>query len=292
MSQYNSNGAVALMMRRLFILGGLTLIGLFVTLLAVSVITKSPLTTPILRVSTVIQDVMVFILPSIALAMICSRNAPSFLSIDKAPDVRVSLLAVMALIVSAPFQNCIIAWNESLQLPEFMSALERSMVEAEQRASEATTLLMGGTTVGDLVMGILIMGIFAGLSEELFFRGALQRIIARNSRASHAAIWIAAVVFSAFHFQFYGFFPRLLLGVYFGYLVWWSRSLWVPVIVHAINNTFVVTTGWISKCRGIENPVETIGVDSPGLVAVSVAITVAAIFLIYRITHRPDKSVL
>ena len=55
-------------------------------------------------------------------------------------------------------------------------------------------------------------------------------------------IWTAAILFSAFHLQFYGFFPRMLLGAYFGYLLYWSHSIWLPIFAHFINNAIAVIT--------------------------------------------------
>ena len=56
----------------------------------------------------------------------------------------------------------------------------------------------------------------------------------------HTIIWIAAILFSAFHLQFYGFLPRMILGAYFGYLLYWSKSIWIPVFAHFVNNAFAV----------------------------------------------------
>ena len=47
---------------------------------------------------------------------------------------------------------------------------------------------------------------------------------------------LSSLLFSALHLQFYGFFPRFFLGVFFGYLFYWSGSLMYPVIAHALNN--------------------------------------------------------
>ncbi len=84
----------------------------------------------------------------------------------------------------------------------------------------------------------------------IFFRGALQRIMATGGVSAHAAIWIAAFVFSAFHMQFFGFLPRLLIGAFFGYLLWWSGSLWLPVCAHALNNTMALVLEWQRQRRG------------------------------------------
>jgi membrane protease YdiL (CAAX protease family) len=113
--------------------------------------------------------------------------------------------------------------------------------------------MLAGTSWKDLVASLFIVALVAGTGEEFFFRGLLQRILItgwtkqpeNGSLAScpkgviHAVIWIVAFLFSAIHLQFFGFFPRLLLGAWFGYLLWWTGSIWVPVAAHVTITLFL-----------------------------------------------------
>jgi membrane protease YdiL (CAAX protease family) len=127
-----------------------------------------------------------------------------------------------------------------------MAAIEAALRSMEDNASNSVEMMLGPNTIGNLIISVLIVGLLAGFSEELFFRGALQRLLSSRLSTS-AAIWTAAVIFSAMHFQFFGFVPRMLLGAYLGYLLVWSGSIWLPAAVHAFNNImFIVlryTTG-------------------------------------------------
>ena len=111
--------------------------------------------------------------------------------------------------------NWLIHFNEGIHLPESMAGIEQAMRSMEDMAQANVELVQGGAGIGDLIMSILIVGIFAGFCEELLFRGAFVRLLVSMKLNIHAAIWIVAFVFSALHFQFYGFFPRLLLGALF-----------------------------------------------------------------------------
>lgn len=84
------------------------------------------------------------------------------------------------------------------------------------------------------------MALCPAITEEFFFRGALQRLIGKWNPNPHFVIWNAAILFSAFHLQFYGFIPRMLLGAYLGYLLLWTRSIWIPIFAHFINNATAV----------------------------------------------------
>ena len=68
----------------------------------------------------------------------------------------------------------------------------------------------------------------------------LQPLFGQWFRNVHVSIWVVAAVFSALHMQFFGFIPRLVLGGLFGYLYFWSRTIWVPVLAHFINNLIAV----------------------------------------------------
>lgn len=276
----------ATMLRRLFVFICLTLGGMCLVALLISFIVKNPPTAAQLRISTILQDVIVFIFPAVAIAVVSSRLPARFLSLDRVPRVWPMFWAILALIVSAPIQNQIIAWNEAITLPESMASIERWMRAAEESARASAEIIMGGSTVGDLIMGLLVAGILAGLSEELFFRGALQRIFTLSDRHVHAAIWSAAFIFSAMHFQFYGFLPRLLLGAFFGYVVAWSGSLWIAIIVHALNNMMVVVSSWNARRLGVENQLEAIGIDSPLMLAFSLLLTIAALSMLYRCCRK------
>ena len=133
-------------------------------------------------------------------------------------------------------------------------------------------------------MNILIIGVLAGFGEELFFRGTFMRLMTTGRVNPHVAIWTVAVVFSAMHLQFFGFVPRTLLGAYFGYLLYWSRSLWVPIIIHASNNIIYVVWQWAYSVNGNEQtPIDTIGTNGNwSAVVISALLTVAIIICIQR----------
>ena len=130
--------------------------------------------------------------------------------------------------------------NQQMELPAFMEGIEHWMRAQEDEAERVTLLLLSEKGIGALFANLFVVALTAGITEELFFRGALQRILGRWSSNPHLVIWITACIFSAFHIQFYGFLPRMLLGAYFGYLLYWSHNIWIPVFAHFTNNALAV----------------------------------------------------
>lgn len=235
-----------------------------------------------LRIGTVVQDFMVFIIPAIVTAMVASRLPARLLAVDRWPGWGGVLLTLLAMCVSVPAMNVLIEWNQNISLPESMAGFEAQMRAMEDAAAESAKLLIGGSGVGALIVSVLIVGVLAGFSEELFFRGAFQRLLGMTKLNKHAAIWIAAFVFSAIHFQFFGFVPRLLLGAFFGYLLWWSGSLWLPIIAHVFNNTVVVLSEYYQNADPSVADLNTFGVGNVAAAVASLALTAAAIWLVRR----------
>ncbi len=261
-----------------------------ITTMASLFLTAGPLTPARLRVATVIQDIVLFIVPAIMTAMVVTRYPARLLEIDRRPPLQLTLLAVVTLLAAIPAMDYIVTWNESLSLPASMAGVEQWMKQSEENARQITDMLMAGTSVGSLIVSLLIIGVLAGLSEELFFRGTLQRLITPAHGSVHLAVWTTAFIFSAIHLQFFGFFPRLLLGAYLGYLLVWTGSLWVPVIVHVLNNALVVLTEWLVDAGYMTTRLDRLGSPSTTWdVALGSAVMVAGLIAI-TIRHSQNKK--
>lgn len=197
-----------------------------------------------LRISAMLQDVFAFIVPAIATAMIVTRRPAELLCIPTRLSLKNIALIIAMLFVSIPLQENIIYWNYHITLPDCLEGFGRAARELEDASFRTMSLLLSNTSIGALILNLLIIGLAAGFSEELLFRGCFQRLLTTGGVNRHVAIWIVAIVFSAMHFQFYGFVPRVLLGAYFGYLLIWTGSIWAPVLAHTLNNMMFVIVAW------------------------------------------------
>ena len=248
------------------------------------------MTEPSTRILAVIQDLVLFMLPALVTAMLITRLPATFLMIDRRPELKLLMWGLLAMVFSIPAMEAIIAWNNQIQLPP---ALEEQLRQAEMQAQQMIEVMLGGHNVGSLVMGILLVGMLAPLAEELFFRGCLQRLFTTGGMNIHLAVWITAIIFSAMHGQVYGFVPRMLLGALFGYAAVWSRSLWVPVLMHALNNTLYVIGRYITQTNSSLSLPETTALTTGTLLiaAASLLLTAACLLMMYR--HRvkiPNRS--
>ncbi len=124
----------------------------------------------------------------------------------------------------------------------------------EEQLAEITKYLTSFTNFGQYLFGVLVIGILAGIGEEIVFRGLIQPQLYKATGNIHFAIWASAIFFSALHLQFYGFVPRVFLGALFGYLYFWSGNLWVPIFAHFTNNFLAVSSIYfgLSEVPGME----------------------------------------
>lgn len=193
-----------------------------------------------IRITILIQDIFIFILPALAAQFYIWRSSTKKTLQLNMPSLSTILWGVLAIVSIGPFIDFIGTWNQGLHLPESMHSIEQWMIDSEKTAEVMLNNIINTTTWGGYISNIFLIAIMAGISEELLFRGVLQKIFISWTRNIHIGILVTAVIFSAIHFQFFGFFPRVILGVILGYLYIYSKSLWVPVIAHTINNALTV----------------------------------------------------
>mgnify|MGYP005752568585 FL=1 len=145
------------------------------------------------------------------------------------------------------FNGLLVYWNSQLVLPESLSALESWMKAMEDQLMQLTQFLTDFQSIPELLTGLLVIGVLAGIGEEMFFRGVLQPKLHLYTGSVHWGIWLTAIIFSAIHIQFYGFVPRVFLGAIFGYLYVYSGSLVYPIIAHILNNSLTVLLVYASN---------------------------------------------
>ncbi len=191
---------------------------------------------PKIQFVQVAQQTGLFLLPALILSYFLRNNGQTFLKIGMAPRILSLILILMLGLVLLPVINITGELNSKMVLPEYFSGLQEWMENKESTASHLTSLLILSDGKASLPLNILILAVVPAFCEEVLFRGLFQQLACRTFNSSHAGIWFTALIFSTIHLQFFGFLPRLILGLVFGYLFFWSGNLWYPVAAHFVNN--------------------------------------------------------
>lgn len=204
-----------------------------------------------------ISNVCSFLVPALVFWYLFEKQRWSDFQFQPITEVGGLGIVIMLVIAFMPLNGLIIQWNQGLEFPETLAPIERWMRAKEDERGELTKYLTTFTTPGQLVLAIFVIAVLPAIGEEVLFRGVLQRRFTDwMSGNPHVGIWLAAAVFSAIHMQFYGFFPRLLLGALFGYLYFWAGNLWVPILAHFINNGFTVLMVYLRQRQMVSVNIE------------------------------------
>lgn len=197
-----------------------------------------------MKLSQGVQTVGIFLIPAVVVLFVFYRKSGVLLPLTSKVGGYDVLYVLFLIIFSNTFLAVVAQYSQMLPWPkEFISGAEHN--------ETLTKLLLMGTGYGDLALNLLIVAVLPAFCEEFFFRGFLQRVLMKWIKDVHLCILIAAVVFSAFHFDAVNFLPRFLLGAMLGYLFYWTGSLWLPIIAHFLNNAqFVVGMFVINKLKG------------------------------------------
>ena len=189
------------------------------------------------------NQLFAFALPGVLTALYLYRRSwKQEMDLDRTPAWGLLLLASVLMLTGMPLAQLLMQWNQALPLPQWAGTME-------DRSNGLIANMLEMNTPLDFVVSLLIMAVLPAIGEELIFRGFLQKNLQRwfRDRRGHLAVWVGAAIFSAIHFQFQGFLPRMFLGLVMGYLYLWSKNLWVPMLVHFINNALMVVVSYVAS---------------------------------------------
>lgn len=248
----------------IFCFAGLILAGSLVMGLS-TIIGVETMESPLgIRLSSAIQMVFMFFMPAYTLMIWSDYEPESFLGLKNFKDKGYLFwLAFLILLVSSPFINLLLQLNQSMALPSWLNNLEEWMQTLEASAETTTLKLLSGTSIWGYLGNILVVGVFAAVAEEVFFRGVLQQLLVKLFKNIHVGVCVTAFIFSLLHLQFYGFLPRFVLGLILGYSFVWSKSLWIPIFIHFLNNSLTISLNFFLKDNSIYNSLENTSISAP-----------------------------
>jgi membrane protease YdiL (CAAX protease family) len=275
----------------IFILAGILIFGSDLSVLEKSGAILSNTDSGFLRYLLIIQDISLFIIPSIIILVMMKPDSAKRLNELKFPLLKeIGLVIVLAFCIF-PVTSFTGQINSAMHFPDWLSGVEKWMEEKEDYANGIINQALFAPSFAMMIINLFIIAILPAVGEEFFFRGVLQKILIKLFKSGHVAIWATAFIFSAMHFQFFGFVPRFILGLIFGYLFFWSGTLWLPVISHFINNAVPVIMAYIQGMEKFNAPT-----DTPSwkmALALPLPVAIGLIILFYfrnrsKINDRPE----
>ena len=279
---------------KIFIIAALLVVGLILTaVLSVGIVfisnTCNISELNMLRISQITSQLLLFVFPPLLYACLVNEKPITSLKFNKTKTYWLLLgLAMMYAIL--PLNTVFAEWNADVKLPESMKALEEMMKSLQDAAQEATEKMLNVNNIGGLIINLIMVAGLAAIGEELLFRSLLQTSLVKICKNAHIGIFIASAVFSFIHFEFYGFLPRLVLGLLLGYMFYFSKSIWVPMLMHFANNGTIVVLYFLNN-KGITNiDLDTFGKTSTPILIASIIAMIALFYFSARCFKKEHEE--
>lgn len=230
-----------------------------------------------------------FIIPAFLFSYLFEGNLLSYYQFRNPTGVVPLLLTVVMMIAVVPFINYMADLNMRLEFP--IRAVDNMLRNLELEAEEIMSAFIATRSLTGLLVNLFMIGVLASVGEELIFRGLLQRLLHDLVRNIHLAVVITSILFSAFHFQFFSFIPRFILGMILGYLMFYGRSIWYPILAHFVNNIMGVIYYYFYARGSTDDMLEEIGTRSYiPMAAVASLLVFVLLFLIWYFQARGNTT--
>lgn len=192
------------------------------------------------KILQAVSTVSLFLVPSLVFAYLSDKQPMKYAGFRQPVPMAFYFVAIILILSCFPMVSWLNEMNQQIHFPKAFESTEKMIREAEAKSNDFLRKFLNMKSPSDLGVMLLILAVLPAISEELFFRGILQRIFIQLTTRPWVGIIITAIIFSALHGQFLGFFPRMVLGMVLGALYWYSGSLYPGIIAHFLNNAIQV----------------------------------------------------
>lgn len=192
-----------------------------------------------IRSAQTISSVLMFLVPPLIICLLMQKSVITSYFSENIYATQL-VLSVVIVFISIPFLEVLNTWNNTITFSGSFSGLQTYFDGTKAASVKMIKVLTDSHTIINLFLNILVMAVVPAVTEEFFFRGGIQKNLTKIISNYHFAIFWSAVIFSAFHLQWDGFFVRIIYGLFLGYVYYFSNNLILPMILHFSNNCRVV----------------------------------------------------
>jgi len=171
-------------------------------------------------------EILIILLPTLLVLKISKSDVKRVLRLNRTSSLNYLLIILMA------FPIFILAVL-IMQMINLIYPIPESYIEVINK-------LVQTKNVG-IWKNLLIVAVLPGICEETMFRGYI--INGFQKFGFWKAIVITGLFFGLLHLDPFRFIPVTLLGIWLGYLLLKTNSLYVPILAHIANNSLAVILG-------------------------------------------------
>uniref|UniRef100_A0A832G6Z8 CPBP family intramembrane metalloprotease n=1 Tax=Ignavibacterium album TaxID=591197 RepID=A0A832G6Z8_9BACT len=241
-----------------------------------------------LRLMTMAGQILFILLPALIFSKLIYEDVGKIIRL-RIPDWTEIILFVVGIGILTPLlQSYLYIQNYYIEVwakhSESINTLKSFFDSLNELVDKTYGNLLRASNIPELLLVVLVVAVVPAVSEEVMFRGFIQRSFEMKIKPFIAA-FLTAVFFSLYHFNPYGLIPLAVLGLYFGFAAYTSKTLLIPVLLHFLNNfTAVMLYYIIGSEELIKSDVSAkSGEDLGFYTLVTIALTVVFILLVVMI---------
>lgn len=241
-----------------------------------------------LRFMTMAGQILFILLPALIFSKLIYEDVGKIIRL-RIPDWTEIILFVVGIGILTPLlQSYLYIQNYYIEVwathSESINTLKSFFDSLNELVDKTYGNLLHASGIPELLLVVLVVAVVPAVSEEVMFRGFIQRSFELKIKPFIAAL-LTAIFFSLYHFNPYGLIPLAVLGFYFGFAAYTSKTLLIPVLLHFLNNfTAVMLYFIIGSEELIKSDVSAKSGEDLGFYTfVTIALSVVFILLIVMI---------
>lgn len=215
----------------------------------------------------IISAAIMFLLPMFFTALIISKKPMAYMGFNKVGNNNQVFIVVGISLLALIFSGVLGEINSKIPIPK---SWEATFKQLEETYNSQVLSMARMNSFAEYIFVLVVIALAPALFEEICFRAGLQQILIHWTKKPYLAIVLTSLIFSAIHFSYYGFLPRMALGILLGLLFYYSKNIWFSILMHLLNNGISITVLYVTSVNG--KPKETM-LDSTMGVEVSFTIT-------------------
>jgi len=146
-------------------------------------------------------------------------------------------------------------------------------------------------SASEFLVVVIVICVTPAICEEMLFRGFVFRNIERIAKPA-IAVFMQSFLFALYHFQPLNLVPLIMLGLFLGYVVYCSGSIYTSMVCHFLNNFLASYMVYKYGKEDFETPhLSSSGtLDAVLIVLCSLVLLSIVIILMYRLRYRKEET--
>lgn len=230
-----------------------------------------------------------FIIPGVLFMYLVSLTPFQYIKVTKTPTIKLAALTILVMFLGGFAVDLLVRLAELIPFDFSNNVIIKTLLQAEAQAQKGYEAFLAFEGLGGFLIVFLLMAIIPAIGEELIFRGLIQNIFYKTYQNPHLAIGFSAFWFALVHAQLTNFFALAFMGFVLGYLYYWTKNLWIPILAHLFNNGLIVSATTANKMGWIDFDI--LNTDSmPWYFSVGGTFIFIVLFLWYRKFTQEPKT--